>query len=137
MIRIKIVSFTTEGARTGARIAKLLDDELTEQYARSEDLSLRSTELTRFAQQAMVDCDLIIFVGNTDGAVRAIAPYIQNNGYDPAVFVVDEESTFVIPLLRGRTDSVNACAQRVAAGLQVFLADSKKSEGKDEAYDVI
>ena len=124
MIRIKIVSFTPTGAQTGARIAKLLKGELTEQYARSEDMSLHSTELTRFAQQAMVDCDLIIFVGSADVAARAVAPYIQNNGYDPAVFVVDEESTFLIPLLKSQKESANACAQRIAAGLQAFLADS-------------
>lgn len=137
MNRIKIVSFTRAGAQTGARIARVLGDELTEQYARSEDLSLHSTELTRFAQQSMVDCDLIIFVGSTDAAARAIAPYIQNNGYDPGVFVVDEESTFVIPLLKSSRGSVNACAQRIAVGLQVFLADSKKNGGKDETYDVV
>ena len=37
----------------------------------------RARALSAFAQQAMVDCDLIVFVGATGIAVRAVAPYLM------------------------------------------------------------
>ena len=57
------------------------------------DASLSGTGLKRFAQQAMVDCDLIVFVGATGIAVRAVAPYLMGKAYDPAVIVIDEQES--------------------------------------------
>ena len=85
MIRAKVISFTARGAQTGQRIAAALSEACVEQYARSVDPSLKTTKLSRMVQQAMVDCDLILFVGATGIAVRACAPYLQGKQYDPAI----------------------------------------------------
>ena len=63
MIRAKIISFTARGAQTGSRIAQALYPAHAEQYARGTDQSIKKTNLSRMVQQAMVDCDLIVFVG--------------------------------------------------------------------------
>lgn len=89
MKHAKFVSFTEIGAQTAAKAARLLPDFLCERYARAVDLSLSNTSLPRFAQQAMVDCDLIVFVGAAGIAVRAAAPYLAGKAYDPAVVVID------------------------------------------------
>lgn len=62
MKHAKFVSFTLCGAQTVQKAVKLLPDFRCERYARTADASLSGTSLKRFAQQAMVDCDLIVFV---------------------------------------------------------------------------
>ena len=58
MKHAKFVSFTLCGAQTVQKAVKLLPDFRCERYARTADASLSGTSLKRFAQQAMVDCDL-------------------------------------------------------------------------------
>ena len=74
MKHAKFVSFTLCGAQTVQKAVKFLPDFRCERYARTVDASLSGTSLKRFAQQAMVDCDLIVFVSATGIAVRAAAP---------------------------------------------------------------
>ena len=117
MTHLKIVSFTKGGDALGARLAAALPDALTERYARGGDASLRSTALRRFAQQAMFDCDGLIFIGAAGIAVRAVAPYLRGKAEDPAVLVADEAGRFVVPLLSGHLGGANLLAERVAAAL--------------------
>ena len=130
MKHAKFVSFTEIGAQTAAKVARLLPDFLCERYARTVDLSLSNTSLPRFAQQAMVDCDLIVFVGATGIAVRAAAPYLAGKAYDPAVVVIDEQGRFVIPLLSGHLGGANELAERLAEGLGATAVITTATDGR-------
>lgn len=130
MIHAKIVSFTDRGADTAARAAAVLADAHVERYARTVDLSLRYTSLSRFAQQAMVDCDLIVFVGAAGIAVRAVAPYLAGKAFDPAVVVIDEAGRFVISLLSGHLGGANALTQRLADGLGAEAVITTATDGR-------
>lgn len=130
MIRAKIISFTTRGAQTGQRIAQALTNARTELYARGTDLSIKKTNLSRMVQQAMVDCDLIVFVGASGIAVRSCAPYLQGKQYDPAIIVVDENAKFVISLLSGHLGSANALTEQLAQALDAQAVITTATDGR-------
>ena len=121
MIRAKILSFTEQGSLVGAQVASVLSEQLIEQYARSQDLSLQHTDLSRFLQQAMMDCDLMIWIGEIERAMRLIAPYVQGNGYDPAVFVLSEDRTFITRLLSRDGKDIELILEQLVKALQAQL----------------
>ena len=120
MILGKIISFTDNGAKIAEKIIDLLPDDKIEIYRRSIDSSLDNTSLKRMVQQAMVDCKLIIFIGATGIAVRAIAPYLQGKAYDPAILVIDEQGKFVISLLSGHLGNANDITKMLADKLNAI-----------------
>ncbi len=148
MKHIKLVSFTKNGADTLERIASLLEGFHIERYERTVDPSLSATFLSRFAQQAMFDCEAIIFIGAAGIAVRAVSPYLRGKASDPAVLVADEAGRYVIPILSGHLGGANRLATYIANGLQAeavittatdingaFAVDVWAKENGLEVYD--
>lgn len=70
--------------------------------------------LQEWAKQQFQQSDVIVFIGATGIAVRAIAPCLKDKKEDPAVLVMDERARFVIPLLSGHIGGANDFAKEMA-----------------------
>ena len=118
-----LISYTARGRALGARIADIL---------RATGHSCRTFALPKFcgagdepliqsasewAGEGFRQADALVFVCASGIAVRAIAPHVRDKRTDPAVLVIDEGGTFVIPLLSGHLGGDNALAEHLAAQL--------------------
>ena len=117
---IWLISYTARGRALGAKVADIL---------RAEGHSCRTFALPKFCQQgdepltlsaadwagkAFEEADALVFCCASGIAVRAIAPHVRDKRKDPAVLVLDEGGTFVIPLLSGHLGGANALAEDLA-----------------------
>ena len=120
---IWLISYTARGRALGARVADMV---------RAEGHSCRTFALPKFCEagdepltlsasdwagKAFAEADALIFVCASGIAVRAIAPHVRDERTDPAVLVLDERATFVIPLLSGHLGGANALAEALAKQL--------------------
>ena len=118
-----LISYTARGRALGGRIADML---------RTAGHSCRTFALPKFCQgtdelltlsasdwagEAFTEADALIFVCASGIAIRAIAPHVRDKRTDPAVLVIDEKGTFVIPLLSGHLGGANALAEDLAQKL--------------------
>lgn len=113
-MQIEIISFTCAGQRLGEKIRGIVGN-----YASARHLcgNRMAQPLQEWCRQAFTESRLLIFVGAAGIAVRTIAPFLKSKLTDPAVLVVDEAGTYVIPILSGHMGGANEWARLLAEGL--------------------
>ena len=126
MMKATVFSFTRNGALISVKLQPYLEsfgfttDILTiKRYAQVHP-ALREIApgLQEACKEAFAGNRLIVFIGATGIAIRAIAPYIRSKTLDPAVISIDERGKFVIPLLSGHIGGANSLAASMAEFLQ-------------------
>ena len=101
-----VICFTPGGLRTGKAVRTHLEKNgyetrlgvksryITEDPDKRVEIIQKS--LSWWTESVFSITDVLVFVGATGIAVRAIAPYVADKRQDPAVLVLDEGGQFVI-----------------------------------------
>jgi cobalt-precorrin 5A hydrolase len=120
---VRIVSYSRNGAATARRVYDALTarGHSCRRFALPKFCEIGDEPLTvsasEWAKDGFQGADALIFCCASGIAVRAIAPWVQSKTTDPAVLVLDERGTFVIPLLSGHIGGANALALALAETL--------------------
>lgn len=114
-MQIEIISFTSQGSSLAEKIKEIMKVYGNVQVASGKE---KNISLQTWTENAFSKAQVLIFVGAAGIAVRAIAPFVQDKFKDPAVLVVDEKGTYVIPVLSGHVGGANAYALQLAEKLQ-------------------
>ena len=115
-----VFSFTQRGAALGKEIGAFLFEAgykavvWTMPKYEDEGALGYPTDYHDVVEQAMAECQALVFVGATGISVRAVAPHLKGKTIDPAIISVDERANFVIPLIAGHIGGANELARHMA-----------------------
>lgn len=114
MNKVVVFAFSKKGRELGEVIGKRYPDSIC--IYDFKEKSLRNHVGEWFTQY-----NILIFVGASGIAVRGVAPFLKGKDVDPAVLVVDELGTFVIPLLSGHLGGANHYGSELAKALDATV----------------
>ncbi len=110
-MRIKILYFTDKGKALSGKIKENLS-------GHDAVIVQKGAPLAIVCGDAFVDNEALVFVGAAGIAVRAIAPLVRDKLKDPPVIVIDENGSFVIPLLSGHVGGANSLSIEIAEAIE-------------------
>ncbi len=127
MMKLAVISFTVNGTRLNRKLGTMLEQKLQvfryvkskqpqvlEEAGKQPECMVWQGSLNDWAKEMFASMDALLFIGATGIAVRAIAPFVQDKFYDPAVLVMDELGQFCIPLLSGHVGGANELAETIS-----------------------
>lgn len=120
-MKLAVFAFTRLGCETARAGVKALNPGECRMFAPEkfgqEDFEPYCPPLADFLGPLFSWAQVLLFVGSTGMAVRAIAPWVKDKKTDPAVLVMDEGGHFVISLLSGHIGGANGLARRLSQAL--------------------
>ncbi len=104
---------------------------LSQKISCDSSVFIRDVALSDWVKTHFKKGNCLIFIGAAGIAMRALAPFIKDKKEDPAVIVIDEKGSFVIPLLSGHIGGANETARLIAAklGAQAVLTPASDVNG--------
>lgn len=110
-MRIKILYFTDKGKALAERLKAVL--------AEHDAVTVpKGVPLAFVCGDAFADNEALVFIGAAGIAVRAVAQFVRDKLKDPPVIVIDENGSFVIPLLSGHVGGANSLALEIAEAIK-------------------
>ena len=110
-MRIKILYFTDKGKALAERLKAVL--------AEHDAVTVpKGVPLAFVCGDAFADNEALVFIGAAGIAVRAVAQFVHDKLKDPPVIVIDENGSFVIPLLSGHVGGANILALEIAEAIK-------------------
>jgi len=133
-MRYAIISFTVHGAKLSRKLGELLEDAKGYHLSKYKEEGLEKVEgsLKEWTKMNFKDYEVLIYIGATGIAVRAIAPFLVSKDKDPAVLCIDELGQNVIPLVSGHIGGANGCAKYIASliGGRAIISTATDLEGR-------
>ena len=105
--KLFFLAFTERGFGLAGKLAALTGGEAC--------LSAQAGGVHSWTSAHFNQADALVYVGAAGIAVRAIAPFIKSKTTDPAVIVIDEGGSFIIPVLSGHLGGANDLARELAS----------------------
>lgn len=122
MDKVFILCFSQRGIKIADLIMNKFDNAHIEAYTPSKyiakSLYFKTLYFKPYDKKLMKEFfekgNYIIFIGAVGIAVRLIAPYIKDKSEDPAVIVIDERGSYVIPILSGHIGGANRFSEKIS-----------------------
>ena len=115
---VSIISVTQSGLVLSQKICDcIFDDHAITRYAfykSCDENAVSFSDINCLTANIFQKSEAVIFVCACGIAVRSVAPLIKSKTIDPAVLVIDDSGSFVIPILSGHLGGANALAKTVA-----------------------
>ncbi len=148
--KYKFICFTDEGCKLMKKLrlltlqgnaTKIPCENINEASTDSPDTEINETakisSLSEWTKDNFAQGNILVFIGATGIAVRAIAPFCKDKTTDPAVIVIDEKGSFVIPILSGHIGGGVSAATELAALIGAIPIVTTATDVRDEfAVDV-
>ena len=115
-MHIHIISFTQAGFS------------LSERIPCDSSVFIHDTNLSDWVKSHFCSGNALVFIGAAGIAVRAIAPFVRDKTTDPAVLVIDEKGSFVIPILSGHIGGANELARKIALAIDAVSVITTASD---------
>ncbi|MBR5917546.1 MAG: cobalt-precorrin 5A hydrolase [Lachnospiraceae bacterium] len=144
-MKLAAICFTNNGIKVLKKLGAmyLFKDDKLALYSKcsfaedSEGIIPVSESLNEWTEKNFKGNDALIFVGATGIAVRAIAPFMRDKLTDIPVIVIDENASFVIPVLSGHVGGANELSEKIAEELNAQAVITTATDINDKfAVDV-
>lgn len=133
-MRLAVFAFTRLGCETARAGARALCPGECRMFApekfKQPDFENCTAPLADFVGPVFSWAQVLLFVGSTGIAVRAIAPWVRDKKSDPAVLVMDEGGHFVISLLSGHIGGANELTRKLAGALGAQPVVTTATDGR-------
>ena len=145
--KYKFICFTDEGCKLMKKL-RLKALQMYKQNAKDNESNFdkqdedgneltKVTSLSDWTKENFSQGNILVFIGATGIAVRALAPLCKDKTTDPAVIVIDEKGSFVIPILSGHIGGGVSSAKELASYIGATPVITTATDVRDEfAVDV-